>query len=56
MLKVALLPGQLVRFEGPTAVVSMFTVSVAQLVTLLQAPLTTTQYVPVSALPTDAIA
>ena len=40
--KVAVVPGQFVRFASAVAVVGVFTVSVAPLVTLLHAPVTST--------------
>ena len=48
MLKVAEVPGQFVSDVKVVAVVLVSTVSVAQFVTLVQAPVTSTQYVPAS--------
>ena len=46
VLKLALSPGQLVRETNASAIVGVFTVNLAELVTLLQMPVTFTEYVP----------
>ena len=53
VLKVAVVPGQLVRLVNGVAPTLIITVNVALLVTLPQAPLTATLYVPASELVTN---
>ena len=53
MLKVAGWPGHRTRSAGRLAVVGSFTVKLAQFVTLLQEPVTTTQNVPALAIVTE---